>query len=66
VSLPAKLLEAAGIAAVLAGLILGIRNNDMWAELYLALGGIVLFLLGRLLQRLLKPPSGSESGGHAP
>ena len=41
-----KLLEAVGIAAVMIGLVQGIYG-DMWGELYLFIGGIVIFIAGR-------------------
>lgn len=46
----AKLLEAIGIAAVMLGLVQGLYG-DMWGELYLFLGGIVIFLVGRQLEK---------------
>lgn len=46
----AKLLEAVGIAATMVGLIQGIYG-DMWGELYLFLGGIFVFLIGRQLEK---------------
>ena len=53
-----KGLEAVGIAALMIGLVQGIYG-DMWGELYLFLGGIVLFLVGR---RLEKEPDRKEKG----
>ena len=46
----AKGIEAVGIAAVMVGLIQGIYG-DMWGELYLFLGGIVAFLVGRRIEK---------------
>ncbi|HEY6191050.1 MAG TPA: hypothetical protein VI215_01850 [Bacteroidota bacterium] len=46
----AKLLEAGGIAAVMLGLVQGIYG-DMWGELYLFLGGILVFLIGRQMEK---------------
>jgi hypothetical protein len=46
----AKLLEAIGIAATMIGLVQGIYG-DMWGELYLFLGGIFVFLLGRQMEK---------------
>lgn len=46
----AKLLEAIGIAAVMIGLVQGLYG-DMWGELYLFLGGIAIFLVGRQLEK---------------
>ena len=45
-----KLLEALGIAATMVGLIQGIYG-DAWGELYLFLGGIFLFLVGRRIEK---------------
>jgi membrane-bound ClpP family serine protease len=42
----AKALEAMGIACVMIGLVQGIMSETMWAELYLSVIGIVLFLIG--------------------
>ena len=47
----AKMLEAIGFAHVGLGLYLGISQDDMWKELYLALTGIGFFVVGRLLER---------------
>ena len=49
----AKGFEAIGIASVLLGLVQGIQTNDMWAELYLSLFGILLFLLGYGIEKFL-------------
>lgn len=46
----AKLLEAVGIAATMIGLVQGIYG-DMWGELYLFLGGIFVFLVGRQMEK---------------
>lgn len=46
----AKLLEAIGIAATMIGLVQGIYG-DMWGELYLFLGGIFVFLVGRRMEK---------------
>lgn len=48
--LTSKLLEAIGIAATMVGLIQGIYG-DMWGELYLFLGGIFVFLVGRRMEK---------------
>ncbi len=45
-----KILEALGIAAVMIGLVQGIMG-DMWGELYFFLGGIVIFVIGRLMEK---------------
>ena len=47
----AKVLQAIGFAHVGLGLYLGIAEDDMWKELYLALTGIGFFVVGRLLER---------------
>jgi hypothetical protein len=46
----AKLLEAVAIAAVMVGLVQGIYG-DMWGDLYLFLGGIFVFLIGRQMEK---------------
>jgi hypothetical protein len=46
----AKTLQALGFADVGIGLYLGVVQGDMWKELYLALGGLALFYVGRLLE----------------
>jgi Na+/proline symporter len=45
-----KILEALGIASVMIGLVQGIYG-DMWGELYLFLGGIAIFVIGRLIEK---------------
>ena len=45
-----KLLEAIGIAALMIGLVQGIYG-DMWGELYLFIGGIAVFIVGRQLEK---------------
>ncbi len=47
----AKALEALGIACVMIGLVQGIRSPSMWMELYLSIIGIVLFLIGRGMEK---------------
>jgi hypothetical protein len=47
----AKGLQALGISAVASGLYAGMAWDDMWAELYLLLGGMAVFAVGRLLER---------------
>lgn len=47
----AKVLQAVGFVHVGIGLYLGIAQDDMWKELYLALSGLAFFALGRLLER---------------
>ena len=46
----AKLLEAIGIAALMIGLVSGIYG-DQWGELYLFLGGILFFVIGRQIEK---------------
>ena len=46
----AKLLEAVAIAAVMVGLVQGIYG-DMWGDLYLFIGGIFVFLIGRQMEK---------------
>jgi hypothetical protein len=45
-----KVLQAIGFAHVGIGLWLGITQDDMWKELYLALSGLAFFSIGRLLE----------------
>ncbi|MFI5251159.1 MAG: hypothetical protein ACHQQQ_01900 [Bacteroidota bacterium] len=45
-----KVLEALGIAALMVGLVQGIYG-DMWGELYLFLGGIAVFYIGRMFDK---------------
>ena len=45
-----KLLEAAGLAALVIGLSQGL-HGDAWGELYLFLGGIFVFLVGRQVEK---------------
>ena len=45
-----KVLQAVGFAHVGIGLYLGVTQDDMWKELYLALSGLTFFLVGRLLE----------------
>ena len=60
----AKGLEAIGIASVLIGLVQGIQANDMWTELYLSVLGIVLFLLGRGIEKILLRRTQKQETGH--
>ena len=57
----AKLCQAGGIASVMVGLVQGIYG-DMWGELYLFLGGIVLFLIGRRLEKAPGSGTGNPEG----
>jgi len=45
-----KLLEAVGLAATMVALIQGLYG-DAWGELYLFLGGIFVFLIGRQMEK---------------
>jgi hypothetical protein len=47
----AKVLEAIGIAAVMVALVQGIFGGDMWGELYFSVGGVVVFVIGRLMEK---------------
>jgi hypothetical protein len=49
----AKSLEALGIACVGLGLVLGINSPKLWIELYLSIIGIVIFLVGRGVERVI-------------
>jgi len=49
--LVAKSLEALGIACVMIGLVQGIQGENMWMELYLSIAGIVVFLIGRGIEK---------------
>jgi hypothetical protein len=46
----AKTLEAIGLAAVIIALVVGIYGDE-WGELYFFLGGILLFLIGRHMEK---------------
>jgi hypothetical protein len=46
----AKVLQAVGFAHVGIGLYLGVTQDDMWKELYLALSGLAFFAVGRMLE----------------
>jgi hypothetical protein len=45
-----KILQLIGLIQVLLGLFYGIRG-DMWRELYLLLGGLVVFIAGRMVEK---------------
>ena len=45
-----KILESLGLAAVAVGLVQGI-NGDMWGELDFFLGGIIVFVAGRVIEK---------------
>ena len=53
-SFMAKTFEALGIAAVMIGLIQGTYGNDMWNELYFFLGGMLIFFIGRQIEKRLE------------
>jgi hypothetical protein len=46
----AKVLQAIGFVYVGYALYLGIAEDDMWQELYMSLGGVGVFLVGRMLE----------------
>ncbi len=48
-----KTLEALGIAAVMLALVTGVYGDE-WGELYLFLGGIVVFVVGRQVEKRAK------------
>ena len=50
-NLAAKFLEAIGIATVVLSLVQGIFAGDMWGELYLFLGGMLVFFIGRQMEK---------------
>ena len=45
-----KILEALGIAALLIAFVSGI-HGDEWGELYLFIGGIAVFVIGRQIEK---------------
>ncbi len=46
----AKMLEAVGIAALMIAFVVGIYGDE-WGELYLFLGGIAVFFIGRFFEK---------------
>jgi hypothetical protein len=54
-----KLLEAAGIAAVMLGLVQGIYG-DMWGDLYMLIGGVAVFALGYVLEKPARTGGGNR------
>jgi len=46
-----KFLEALGFLTVAAGLFYGVTRSDEWQELYFFLSGIVVFAVGRILEK---------------
>ena len=55
-----KGLEALGISCLMIGLVQGIMSETMWTELYLSIIGIVVFLLGWGIERLIARKQHSE------
>ena len=47
----AKILETVGLTQVLIGLFIGISRDDLRAELKIAVIGIIVFGIGRLIER---------------
>jgi membrane protein implicated in regulation of membrane protease activity len=47
----AKGLQALGIACLMIGVVQGIASGDMWIELYLFIAGIIVFVVGRMLEK---------------
>lgn len=45
-----KALEAIGIAALMIGLVVGMYGDE-WGELYLFIGGIIAFVIGRQMEK---------------
>ncbi len=54
-----KVLEAAGIAALILGLVQGMYG-DMWGDLYMLLAGIVVFAVGYLLEKPARTGGGNR------
>lgn len=48
-----KVLEAIGIAALMVGLVQGVYGDE-WGELYLFIGGIVIFIVGRQWEKRME------------
>jgi glutaredoxin len=46
-----KFLEALGFVTVGTGLFYGVARNDEWQELYFMIAGIVVFAIGRILEK---------------
>jgi glutaredoxin len=46
-----KFLEALGFVTVGTGLFYGVTRNDEWQELYFLIAGVVLFAVGRILEK---------------
>ena len=56
-----KLLEATGIACVMVGLVQGVYG-DTWGELYLLIGGIFIFVIGRHIEKRIEKAAASAEG----
>ncbi len=56
-----KLLEATGIACVIVGFVQGVYG-DMWGELYLLIGGIIIFAVGRQLEKRVEKAAAKAEG----
>ncbi|HYQ86837.1 MAG TPA: hypothetical protein VES59_06300 [Bacteroidota bacterium] len=56
-----KLLQATGIACVMVGLVQGIYG-DMWGELYLLIGGIFIFVVGRQIEKRIERAAAKVEG----
>ena len=50
-------MEAIGIAALMIGLVQGVYG-DQWGELYLFIGGIVVFITGRQWEKKMEKEIG--------
>jgi hypothetical protein len=49
----AKVFEALGISCVMIGLVQGIMSETLWMELYLSIIGIVVFLIGWGIEKVM-------------
>ncbi|TLY30389.1 MAG: hypothetical protein E6K56_06935 [Ignavibacteria bacterium] len=56
-----KLLEAMGLACVMVGFVQGVYG-DMWGELYLPIGGIFIFVIGRHIEKRIEKAAASVEG----
>jgi len=56
-----KLLEATGLACVIVGLVQGVYG-DMWGELYLLIGGIFVFAIGRQIEKRIEKTAARVEG----
>ena len=56
-----KLLEATGLACVIVGLVQGVYG-DMWGELYLLIGGIFIFAIGRQIEKRIEKTAARVEG----